>query len=76
MSNTNNKLLKHNALKIAAKMYALVAEMEEIRANIEAMKADNAEREQRGEALAWPGKMFQEASEELSRISRRFSNEI
>jgi hypothetical protein len=63
-------------IKLAAQMYAIVAEMEEIKANIEAMKADNAERESRGESVAWPGRMFQEASDSLSHISWRFRNEI
>jgi len=60
----------------AAKMWALVAEMEEVKANIEAMKADNQEREARGEALAWPYSMFQDASEALSKVSWKLRNEI
>lgn len=63
-------------IRQAAQMFALVAEMEEVKANIEAMKADNTERESRGESLAWPGSMFQEASDALSHISWRFRNEI
>ena len=63
-------------IKRAALMYALVAEMEEIKANIEAMKADNAERESRGESIAWPGQMFQDASDALSHVSWRLRNEI
>jgi len=63
-------------IRQAASMYALVTEMEEIKANIEAMKVDNAERESRGEAMAWPYKEFQDASEALSHISWRLRNEI
>ena len=63
-------------IRQTAQMYALVAEMEEIKANIEAMKTDNAERESRGESLAWPGEVFQDASDALSHISWRFRNEI
>ena len=68
--------MNEGEIRQAASMYALVAEMEEIKANIEAMKADNQERESQGLALAWPGKMFQDASEALSHISWRFKNEI
>jgi len=68
--------MSEGEIRQTAQMYALVAEMEEIKANIEAMKADNAERESRGEAMAWPGRMFQEASDALSHISWRFRNEI
>ena len=68
--------MDEGTIRQAAQMYAIVAEMEEIKANIEAMKADNAERESRGEALAWPYSSFQDASEALSKISWRLSNEI
>ena len=68
--------MNEGEIRQAAQMYALVAEMEEIKAHIEAMKADNAEREGRGESLAWPGRMFQEASDALSHISWCFRNEI
>ena len=63
-------------IRMAAKLYSIVAEMEEIKANIEAMKADNVEQESRGEALAWSYLDFQEASKSLSRISWRLDNEI
>jgi len=59
-----------------SEMYSIVAEMEEIKANIKAMEFDNLERERNGEALAWPGSMFQDASEALSKLSWRFRNEI
>ena len=56
-------------IRQVALMYSLVAEMEEIKADIEAMKADNTERESHGEALAWPVKIFKDASGALSNIA-------
>ena len=68
--------MDEGTVRMQAQMYALVAEMEEIKANIKAMEYDNLERERNDEALAWPGSMFQEASEALSNLSWRFKNEI
>ena len=68
--------MNEETIRMAAQLYSLIAEMEEIKANIKAMEADNIARERRGEALAWPGSMFQEASEALSNLSWRFKNEI
>lgn len=68
--------MSEGGIRQALQLYALVAEMEAIKANIEAMKADNSERESRGESLAWPGRMFQESADMLSNISRCLREEI
>ena len=57
-------------IKDLSKIYSLICQMEAIKAEIEAMKADNIERQSNGEALAWPGKMFQEAANSLSNIAK------
>ena len=68
--------MEEGTVRQAAKMYALVAEMEEIKTNVEAMKAENTERASRGERLSWPYSSFQDASEALSKISWKLNNEI
>jgi len=40
-----------------------------VQARIEGMKADNTAREQRGESLAYPGKEFFDAEEELRNLA-------
>jgi len=59
-----------------ARINGITALLESIKANIEAMKADNAERESHGLAQAWPGSMFQEAANELHSLSILFVNEV
>ena len=60
----------------AASMWALVAEMESIKAGIEAMKVENVERERGGFAMAWPYNMFQDAADALKSIAEKLRNEI
>lgn len=52
-------------LQILARIHAEVALIERYKAKIQGMVADNASKEQRGEAQAWPGSCFFEAAREI-----------
>ena len=49
-------------LKLQADMYAVIAE-------IEGMKADNLQREHLGEGVAWDGVCFRECADDLRMIA-------
>lgn len=63
-------------IKLAANMFSIVAEMEEIKACIEAMKAENEIRKRNGDALAYDASDFAEEANALSHISWRLQNEF
>lgn len=52
------------AFSLVARMYALVAQVEE-------MRADNLDRSNQGLALAWPGHMFSDISGELNGLAEK-----
>lgn len=68
--------MSEGEIRQAAKMYALVAEMEAVKASIEGMKADNKQREIVGASMAWPGDCFVDAQLQLEAIATRFRDEI
>jgi len=68
--------MDEGTVRQTAQMYALIAEIEEIKAGIEGMKADNLTAHRCGDGLPWPGSVFAEASESLSKISWNLKNEI
>lgn len=52
-----------------AQLISLMARIAACQANIEAMKADNQQREARGEAMAWGGDDFFNYARELEELS-------
>lgn len=68
--------MNERAIRNAASMYALVAEMESIKAAVETMKIGNIERENRGESLAYGQEDFGDLSEALYEIASRLRREI
>lgn len=76
-TNDNKEMtMDEGTVRMQSQMYSLVAEMESIKANIKAMEVDNFERAENGEALAWPGEMFQDASNDLMKISEKLKSEL
>jgi hypothetical protein len=63
-------------IRQAAKMYALIAEMEAVKARIEGMKVENELRTQQGLSNAYGGNHFMEAEEALMKIADRLRDEI
>ena len=63
--------MREEELRQAAHMYALVAEMEATKANIEGMRAANMQREACGDAMAYSEDHFQGAANDLAAIADR-----
>ncbi len=59
-----------------AAMYAIVADMEATKAQIEGMKADNTEREAHGLALAWPRGSFEDEANVLRTLAKLLRDTI
>jgi len=59
-----------------ASMFALVAQMEAIKADLVWMELENRERLSRGEALAWDGAAFNDCTVSLRAISNALVREI
>ena len=55
------------------KRFALVLSKQ---AELEGMKADNAEREARNEAPAYPGDAFMEVANDLEEIAYKYDNQL
>jgi len=52
-------------IRFFAQVQAICGEMKALEMSVEGMKADNDEREHRGEALAWTGDMFRQAESDM-----------
>ena len=68
--------MNESEIRQAAKMYALIAEMEAVRARIEGMKVENELRYQQDLSYAYGGNHFKEAEEDLMKIADRLRDEI
>jgi len=60
--------MDEGTVRQAANMFALVADMEAVKARVEGMKAENGIRESLGHSLAYDSEHFAEAEKELSSI--------
>ncbi len=56
-------------IRINAELQSLIAEMFAVVASIEAMKADNKQREIDGASMAWPGDCFVDAKLQLEALA-------
>ena len=75
----NNKLggnMNESEIRQAAQMYALVAEMEAVKAMIEGIKVENAHKTSQGLPPAYSSGYFFEAETELVKIASRLRDEI
>lgn len=63
-------------VRLEARMFALVAEMEAVKARIEAMKVDNEVQQANGGEPAWNVTSFLEMAGELEEIAKGLRTEI
>lgn len=68
--------MDEGTVRMASQMYALVAEMEAIKADIQGMRWENESRIHRGEAIAYPNSEFMMKSDELNILSESFRIKI
>ena len=68
--------MNEGEIRQAAKMYALIAEMEAIKARIEGMKVENELRLSQGFSRAFNSTYFFKADVELMKIADRLRKEI
>ena len=68
--------MNEGEIRQAAKMYALIAEMEAVKARIEGMKVENEECIQQSKAIFYIRENFYEAEEALMKIADRLRKEI
>ena len=68
--------MNEGEIRQAASMYALVAEMESVKANIEGMKAFNSMREMMGDSVAYNQEAFSGCENQLLEIAKRLATEI
>ena len=68
--------MDEGTIRMQAQMFALVAEMEAIKARIEGMKAENQQREVLGHRISYNENAFIVCQLELEELSMRLREEI
>ena len=68
--------MEEGVVRMAAQMYALIAEMNSINAKVEGMKSENTTRESKGYSLAYDDEAFCDAARRLDAIACRLRKEI
>lgn len=68
--------MEEGTVRMAAQMYALVAEMEAEKAELESMNWENAQRLHRGESMAYPEGEFMMKADNLRALADRLRKEI
>ena len=63
-------------IRMQAQMYALIAEIESIKAHIKSMEYDNLKSISNKEDLEWSGLEFRKASNKLKKLSYKFKTDI
>ena len=68
--------MDEGTVRMQAHLYALVADIQAVVADIEGMKALNTYRESRGETIAYDDSHFLESRRELETIAQKLREEI
>ena len=68
--------MDEGTVRMQAHLYALVADIQAVVADIEGMKALNTYRESRGETIAYDDSHFFESRHELETIAQKLREEI
>ena len=70
------EIMEEEDVRMAASMWALISEMNAEMVDVEAMKALNSSRADRGQAQAYADECFFESAEKIRKIAGRLRDEI
>lgn len=68
--------MNEGTIRMVAKLFSLVAEIQAIIVEVEGMKAENTERELKGFSLAYLESAFRDAGEKIRFLAHRLRTEI